>query len=100
MHWQYEFIAGGVLFDQLNLDSEQELEDAVSVHGLKLEQFRVDESKASEEYSAEIRAKFKRLTDLGILPCPKHGLMAKNEDGSCEACLHQDYPDDFKGQEG
>lgn len=98
--WQYEFIAGGVLFDQLNFPTESELEGEMAVHGLKLEQFCVDEDKNGAEYSAEIKAKMKTLTDLGIEPCAKHGLMAKNPDGSCEACAHQDYPDDFKGQEG
>lgn len=99
-NWQYEFIAGGVLFDQLNFTNENDLEQEVAVHGLSLEQFRVDQDNAAADYANEIRAKEKKLTDMGIDPCPKHGLTAKNLDGSCEACANPDYFDDFKGQEG
>jgi hypothetical protein len=98
--WQYEFLAGGVLFDQLTCMSEEELEGVVSVHGLTLDRFSVDQSNDSAVYSKEIRDKMSELVEAGIDPCPKHGLMAKNKDGSCEACQHTDYFDDFKGTEG
>ena len=98
--WTYEFLAGGVLFDQQSFSKEEEVEDAISFHGLTLDKFVVDTDKAGEGYARAIIEKEKRLTDLGIAPCNKHGLMSKNEDGTCEACLNTDYPDDFKGTEG
>lgn len=98
--WCYEFLAGGVLFDEQRAVDEQALEEAVAVHGMTLAQFVVDESAAGQAYSNEIRSKWKRLQDAGIDPCPKHGMMAKNQDGTCEACSKTDYFDDFKGTEG
>ncbi len=98
--WRYEFLAGGVLFDEQAFPNEREVEDGIGVHGLRLEQFQIDTQRAGEAYSAEIQSKIAKLKSLGITPCPKHGLMAKNFDGSCEACQHTDYPDDFKGTEG
>jgi hypothetical protein len=89
-----------VLFDEMEVASEQELEGAVSVHGLALDKFMVDTSKSAEGYSAEIQKKIKHLLALGVSPCPKHGLTSKNPDDTCEACVHTDYPDDFKGTEG
>ena len=99
-NWNYELIAGGVLFDQQRFSGEEELEEAVAVHGLTLDQFRVDESRRGEIHSQETQERFAKLTALGINPCPKHGLTAKNKDDTCEACQHSDYPDDFKGTEG
>ncbi|MCG3205445.1 MAG: hypothetical protein KCHDKBKB_02166 [Elusimicrobia bacterium] len=98
--WQYEFLAGGVLFDQLTCHDENELEGAVTVHGLTLEKFSIDHDQASAEYSEKIKTKLAQLTANNIHPCPKHGLISKNSDGSCEACLNIDYPDDHKGTEG
>lgn len=98
--WNYEFLAGGVLFDHQTAAKEDELNDILFVHGLTLEQFKVDEEKSAASYSSEIKNKIDRLSALGIVPCPKHGLTAKNEDNTCEACNHTDYPDDFKGTEG
>ncbi len=99
-NWQYEFLAGGVLFDQLKASSEVELEDIVSVHGLTLDRFTVDQDREGAGYSKKIQDRIKQLTDAGIDPCPKHGLMSKNMDNTCEACLNTDYPDDHKGTEG
>ena len=98
--WRYEFVAGGVLFDEQAAAGESDLEDAVAVHGLSLDQFRVDDSGNAAQYSEEIRARMAALVKAGIDPCPKHGLMAKNLDNTCEACQNTDYPDDFKGTEG
>ncbi len=98
--WQYEFLAGGVLFDQLSSDSEEELESVVGVHGLTLDRFSVDNDKAGAVYSQNIKTKLAKLTDAGIDPCPKHGLISKNMDNTCEACTNTDYPDDHKGTEG
>lgn len=98
--WQYEFLAGGVLFDQMSCRNEEELQSAVSVHGLDLERFQLDLEKAGVKYSERIKDKLAKLTDAGILPCPKHGLISKNMDNTCEACMNTDYPDDHKGTEG
>lgn len=99
-HWVYEFLAGGVLFDVQKKTSVQELADALTGHGLTLDQFEPDESGSADHYSRETREKIKKLEDAGIQPCPKHGLAAKNMDNTCEACENTDYPDDFKGTEG
>jgi hypothetical protein len=98
--WHYEFIAGGVLFDEQFAESEQEISEMLFVHGLTLDRFSIDLTGAAQKYSQEIHQKNKELTAKGIDPCPKHGMMAKNPDGTCEACQHTDYWDDFKGQEG
>lgn len=98
--WHYEVLAGGVLFDERNFQTEKELTEALSDHGMTLTDFQVDDSKIGEAYSAKIKAKLRALQEAGIAPCPKHGLISKNPDGTCEACLHSDYPDDFKGTEG
>lgn len=98
--WRYEFLAGGVLFDEMTLATPEDVENAIGVHGLSLDQFSIDQSGAGEEYSREIQDRIRRLEEAGVAPCPKHGLMAKNLDNSCEACLHPDYFDDFKGTEG
>jgi len=98
-NWHYEFLAGGVLFDKQVFGEDVELIQALSGHGLKLEQFQIDDN-VSPAYSKEIQEKMKKLTAMGIEPCQKHGLMAKNMDGTCEACENTDYPDDFKGTEG
>lgn len=98
--WHYEFLAGGVLFDQQSFEKVRDLEEAVSVHGLSLNQFVVDSKKEGEGYSRDIQSKNARLTEMGIVPCSKHGHMSKNLDGTCEACQNTDYPDDFKGTEG
>ena len=98
--WRYEFLAGGVLFDEQLFSSEEELSLALEQHGLALQNFTVDQSGETERYSQAIREKIKKLEEMGIEPCAKHGLSAKNLDGTCEACLKTDYPDDFKGTEG
>ena len=98
--WQYEFLAGGVLFDQLTGQDEDELESIVSVHGLTLDRFSIDADQAGAGYSQKIKDKLARLTEAGIVPCPKHGLISKNMDNTCEACSNTDYPDDHKGTEG
>ncbi len=98
--WHYEFLAGGVLFDQLKCADEQELENAVAVHGMTLDRFVVDHSEDSAGYSQQIQQKMNQLIAAGIDPCAKHGLMSKNMDNTCEACSNTDYPDDFKGTEG
>lgn len=98
--WQYEFLAGGVLFDQLNCHTESELEGAVAVHGLTLDKFSVDPDHSGEAYSEKIKNKMAQLTENGIFPCAKHGLISKNMDNTCEACLNTDFPDDHKGTEG
>lgn len=98
--WQYEFLAGGVLFDQLSCQNEEELESAVAVHGLTLDKFMIDREKAGAGYSQKIKEKSARFTKAGVDPCPKHGLISKNTDNTCEACLNTDYPDDHKGTEG
>jgi hypothetical protein len=98
--WCYEFLAGSVIFDEQRFKTEDELADALFMHGLTFDKFHIDSSNDSAEYSGQIRKKMEQLTALGIRPCPKHGLSSKNLDGSCEACANQDYPDDFKGQEG
>lgn len=98
--WCYEFLAGSVIFDQQEFPNEDELQDALAMHGLKLERFQIDHQRAGEKYSAEIKKKVEQLERLGIAPCSKHGLTSKNVDGTCEACQNTDYPDDFKGTEG
>lgn len=98
--WKYEFLAGGVVFDEMSATSEEDLEGAVGTHGLRLEQFVQDESGEAASYADQIKAKEARLKARDIPPCPKHGFASKNEDGTCEACSHPDYFDDHKGTEG
>lgn len=98
--WQYEFLAGDVIFDSQSADREADLEDILFAHGLQLSQFYVDSDKAAAKYSAEIKIKMQKLIDAGIVPCAKHGLTAKNLDNTCEACENTDYFDDHKGTEG
>lgn len=98
--WHYEFLAGGVLFDEQRAATEQELTEMIGFHGMKLDQFSIDNSRAAEAYSDRIKEKRTKLTAAGVKPCPKHGLSAKNEQGVCEACADPDYFDDFKGTEG
>lgn len=98
--WSYEFLAGGVVFDQQKFGSEEEIEGSISVHGLSLDRFQVDHAKSGALYSEEIQKRLEELTKKGIQPCPKHGLISKNLDNTCEACENSDYPDDFKGTEG
>src|SRR5258706_595159 len=98
--WHYEFLAGGVLFDDQKFSTESELLEALSMHGMNLEQFSIDQTLAGESYSNQIQNKIKKLQELGIKPCAKHGLISKNSDNTCEACENTDYPDDFKGTEG
>ncbi len=98
--WRYEFLAGGVLFDELTCEHEEDLDQVLAVHGLTMNRFRIDNSDAATTYSAEILKKMEKLTAMGIDPCNKHGLVSKNFDNTCEACMNTDYPDDFKGTEG
>jgi len=98
--WHYEFLAGGVLFDEQYFENEEELEQALQVHGLNFNQFHVDAEKQAQGYSAEIQRKIKQLQAKGVVPCPKHGLISKNLDNICEACANTDYFDDHKGTEG
>jgi hypothetical protein len=98
--WRYEFLAGGVLFDEQKAATESELADVIGFHGLRLDQFVVDTTNAGEAYSARVNEKMARLVAAGVSPCPKHGLTAKNEAGVCEACADPDFFDDFKGTEG
>ena len=98
--WRYELLAGSVLFDEQQFETENDLIDALSSHGMTIDQFSPELDHAAEKYSEEIKKKMALLVQHGIDPCPKHGLSAKNLDGSCEACQNQDYPDDFKGTEG
>ncbi len=98
--WVYEFLAGGVLFDSRRFPSEESVAEALAEQGLSIRHFTVDTANEGVLYSAAVQEKMKRLTALGVEPCPKHGLLSKNEDNTCEACLHADYPDDFKGTEG
>jgi|SRR5581483_5246484 len=98
--WQYDFVAGGVPFDEQTYNTEQDLIDGILLHGLTLDKFSIDTAHDGAEYSATVKKRAAKLTGLGIQPCPKHGMTAKNPDGTCEACAHTDYPDDFKGQEG
>lgn len=98
--WHYEFLAGGVLFDEQTFPSESELMEALALHGMTTEQFSVDSERVGESYSAGIKEKIRKLENEGILPCPKHGLISKNLDGTCEACENTDFPDDHKGTEG
>jgi hypothetical protein len=70
------------------------------ISGLTLDQFTVDTDRHGAAYSDAIKSRAAQLSELGISPCPKHGMTSKNPDGTCEACSHTDYPDDFKGQEG
>jgi len=99
-HWRYEFLAGGVLFDNQKFDSQEGLAEAIAVHGLTFDQFQTDDTKTGEAYSKKILDKKNRLQAKGFQPCSKHGWMAKNDDNTCEACDNIDYPDDFKGTEG
>ncbi|MFN0117144.1 MAG: hypothetical protein ACKVQC_02470 [Elusimicrobiota bacterium] len=98
--WRYEFLAGGVLFDELTVAEEEELENAVGVHGLTVSEFKKEISGVADAYSEEIKRKIKEAEVLGLNPCPKHGLTAKNPDDTCEGCANDKYPDDFKGTEG
>jgi hypothetical protein len=98
--WHYEFLAGGVLFDSQTAEGEEGLEDVLFAHGLRVDQFSIDQSRTAADYSQEIKNKMAKLIEHGIVPCPKHGLTAKNLDNTCEACEHTDYPDDMKGTEG
>jgi hypothetical protein len=98
--WQYEFLAGGVVFDNQSAPEEEGLEDILFAHGLRREQFAIDASKAAAQYSSDIKTKMAKLVEHGVVPCPKHGLSAKNLDNTCEACEHSDYFDDHKGTEG
>ncbi len=98
--WHYEFLAGGVLFDDQTFPTEADLSEGLSAQGMSLDQFSPDIEKKSAAYSAAVREKIRDLERRGVAPCPKHGLSAKNIDGTCEACQNQDYPDDFKGTEG
>lgn len=97
--WKYDFVAGGVPFDEQTYASERDLIDGLAMHGLTLEQFAIDKERHGAEYSDTIKQRAKELSNLGITPCAKHGMTSKNPDGSCEACNNTDYPDDFKGQE-
>ena len=98
--WHYEFLAGGVLFDEQEFDSEETLAEALAMHGMNLTKFHVDKENAAAIYSQSVQKKMKQLRDAGVDPCPKHGLTSKNLDNTCEACQNTDYPDDFKGTEG
>ncbi len=98
--WRYDFVAGGVPFDEQFYANDDELREGIALHGLTLDQFAVDTARDGEIYSETVKQRAAQLTALGIEPCPKHGMTAKNTDGTCEACANTDYPDDFKGQEG
>ncbi len=98
--WHYEFLAGGVLFDEQEFDSEDTLVEALGMHGMTISKFSIDRDNSAQAYSEGIQKKLKELSDAGILPCSKHGLISKNMDNTCEACQNTDYPDDFKGTEG
>ena len=98
--WHYEVLAGGVIFDKQEFDSEETLIEALEMHGMTLTKFTVDKDNSAQDYSQTIQKKLNELTDAGILPCAKHGLISKNLDNSCEACQNTYYPDDFKGTEG
>ena len=98
--WRYEFLAGGVIFDELLLSTEEALSEALHQHGLDLKNFVVDEKREGEAYSQSIQKRLEELKARGLQPCPKHGYRTINLDGRCEACLNTDYPDDFKGTEG
>lgn len=98
--WRYEFLAGSVIFDEQSGPDPQAIAEIISYHGLTLDKFNIDERKQGQQYSDEVRARIKKNQDNGFDPCPKHGHTAKNDDGTCEACQHPDYFDDFKGQEG
>ncbi len=98
--WHYEVLAGGVLFDEQSFPTEEELIEALSMHGMTPEKFAVDSERTGEAYSQAIKGKIQKLEAAGITPCAKHGLVSKNMDGSCEACINTDFPDDHKGTEG
>lgn len=98
--WRYEFLAGGVLFDEQSFPSEEELAEALSLHGMTPAKFSIDTERHGEVYSQNIKAKIQKLVEAGIDPCPKHGLVSKNLDNTCEACINTDFPDDMKGTEG
>jgi hypothetical protein len=98
--WQYEFLASAVLFDEQLFHSDRELHEGLALVGLTIDKFSIDPAKNGESYSADIKKRQQELTAQGMDPCAKHGMTAKNPDGTCEACNLTDYPDDFKGQEG
>jgi hypothetical protein len=99
-NWHYEFLAGGVLFDEQSFPTEEELSEALQMHGMTTAKFEIDAERTGETYSQAIKSKIKELEAAGIEPCPKHGLVSKNLDGTCEACINSDFPDDHKGTEG
>jgi hypothetical protein len=98
--WRYDFVAGAVPFDEQTYPTEQELVEGLALHGLTLDKFSVDTAQHGAAYSDAVKQRASQLAEMGIDPCPKHGMTAKNPDGTCEACANTDYPDDFKGQEG
>lgn len=98
--WKYEFLAGSVLFDEQTALNPEAISEIISFHGLTLDQFSVDDTGKGRIYAEEVRKKIKSNEERGIAPCAKHGLSAKNDDGTCEACQNADYFDDFKGTEG
>lgn len=98
--WRYEFLAGAVLFDEQTYSTEEQLKEGLALVGLTFDHFKIDQEHNGEAYSKTITERAAQLVEMGIDPCAKHGMTAKNPDGTCEACSHTDYPDDFKGQEG
>ena len=64
--WHYEFLAGGVLFDEQFYNTDDQLVEGLQAHGLHLEQFSVDILQAGEMYSQHIQQKLKELSLIHI----------------------------------
>jgi len=98
--WQYEVLAGGVVFDSRSFPTEDELTNALAEQGMALSLFNVDSDQSGVQYAMDVRQRRMVLEAAGIKPCHKHGFSSMDIQGHCEACVNTDYPDDFKGTEG
>lgn len=52
-----------------------------------------------EEFLKLMQENIERLKKLGVKPCPKHHWTSMNNNGTCEACKKEDFPEDFLGIE-
>jgi hypothetical protein len=98
--WQYELLAGEVVFDKQSAFSEEGISEILAAHGLSMNQFEVDRENSGQSYADRIMVKENEFKKAGVSPCPKHGYTAVRPDGSCEKCANPDLFDDFKGTEG
>ncbi len=52
-----------------------------------------------EEYQKIVTQTVEKMKAAGIQPCPAHGWVSMNWNGTCETCKKEDFPEDFAGTE-